>query len=559
MFTVHSKNEQITGVLSTIKREMQDFEQTVNNLDNRYAVTKNLPENEIEKTHSIVSDEYNRLQGQLEKVRELCCATQDLFQASQISENNIPHFYEATDLEHRIFKVFGKFNDTIRSFYPLAPIQQSPRVSPKALMDDLLKSDKDIMKYANQFAQFSSYRKISGDGNCFYTSFAVRYLEEIMGSKALFDKFLTFVCSSIEGEESAPLKQHVINTALYMNEYPSQLETVLRDNNRILPIVRYFRELVSVEMLKNPRNYQDAFTITLLGDFEEDPSIAGKDYAQLVNDYVRRMGVDATHVPMTILCKKLNFPCRIHSPQRYSVPINTIEDREPIAQFIRLGAHYFVAYPKTGNDLASSPIPSETTKPSYLDTKVTVRCQVPFGHSLFIRTNAGGLLSWKNKGIPLRQTDKDLWEISLFAPTNEALEYKILFDDETWEKGPNRKLTAGTPSLSEPHFILSPQQTKEVVLEAPPAPVKTKIVVRYDVGFGNNLYLRGKGAPGLDWVTGVKMTCTKPPNLWTWECDSASIDPSNFKYKVLINNRIWEKGVDHEAKPGENTEVIPNF
>jgi hypothetical protein len=83
---------------------------------------------------------------------------------------------------------------------------------------------------------------------------------------------------------------------------------------------------------------------------------------------------------------------------------------------------------------------------------------------------------------------------------------------------------------------------------------KTRIVVRYDVGFPNTLYIRGKGAE-LTWNRGIPMRNVKPDE-WVWET-SASF--SGGEFKVLINDRIYESGQNHLLSCGASIQYTPQF
>ncbi len=83
---------------------------------------------------------------------------------------------------------------------------------------------------------------------------------------------------------------------------------------------------------------------------------------------------------------------------------------------------------------------------------------------------------------------------------------------------------------------------------------KTRITVKYDVGFPNTLYLRGEG-PSLSWHHGVKLRNVKPDE-WVWETDQPF--PAG-EFKVLINDTTYEKGVNHKLIPGANVVYTPSF
>lgn len=84
--------------------------------------------------------------------------------------------------------------------------------------------------------------------------------------------------------------------------------------------------------------------------------------------------------------------------------------------------------------------------------------------------------------------------------------------------------------------------------------VKTTIAARVDVGFGNNLYIRGEGA-GLSWDVGILMRNLSPYE-WAWETKSAD---KPIEYKLLINDEIWANGENQFAQSDETSITAPTF
>lgn len=82
----------------------------------------------------------------------------------------------------------------------------------------------------------------------------------------------------------------------------------------------------------------------------------------------------------------------------------------------------------------------------------------------------------------------------------------------------------------------------------------TRISVKYNVGFGNLLYIRGNGA-NLDWNKGLPMKNTKSDE-WTWESTTPF---TNCEFKVLINDQTFESGPNHQLKSGECVTYVPHF
>lgn len=84
---------------------------------------------------------------------------------------------------------------------------------------------------------------------------------------------------------------------------------------------------------------------------------------------------------------------------------------------------------------------------------------------------------------------------------------------------------------------------------------KTKIVVHFDAGFPNSLFLRGEGLPGMSWEKGLKMH-NKGFNKWEIEFNESF---KKGKFKVLINDQMFEEGENHDLKPGQLVDVYPRF
>ena len=93
-------------------------------------------------------------------------------------------------------------------------------------------------------------------------------------------------------------------------------------------------------------------------------------------------------------------------------------------------------------------------------------------------------------------------------------------------------------------------ETKPRIVTAP-APIV--IEAKIDVGFGNNLFVRGQGA-GLSWERGVQL---ENVDSKTWRIAVPARD--KLQFKLLINDSIWAQGEDVVAAPGKKIEVTPAF
>ncbi|NMQ18507.1 hypothetical protein E4P82_04425 [Candidatus Competibacter phosphatis] len=124
-----------------------------------------------------------------------------------------------------------------------------------------------------------------------------------------------------------------------------------------------------------------------------------------------------------------------------------------------------------------------------------------------------------------------------------------------------------TPAKAEaPKPTAKPASTKAT--KAPAAPAKatatakkaidstaTVVVAKYDVGFGNKLFIRGEGA-GLSWETGVEMKNVEN-DVWVWT--NNDLKKGAVACKFLINDDVWSTGENLFVPAGETSTVFPNF
>ena len=83
----------------------------------------------------------------------------------------------------------------------------------------------------------------------------------------------------------------------------------------------------------------------------------------------------------------------------------------------------------------------------------------------------------------------------------------------------------------------------------------TKVIVKFNCGFPNNLFIRGEDMPGLNWERGVVMKNVKADE-WVWESDKPF---AKGKFKVMLNDRVYETGDNHPIEYGKSATIIPKF
>ena len=96
---------------------------------------------------------------------------------------------------------------------------------------------------------------------------------------------------------------------------------------------------------------------------------------------------------------------------------------------------------------------------------------------------------------------------------------------------------------------LPKRQTETITTGRPVTTIEAKI----DVGFGNQLFLRGEGA-GLSWEKGTPLKCVDP-STWQWTAEASD----QLKFKLLLNDSVWMSGADLVAAPGKRVEIKPAF
>ena len=74
------------------------------------------------------------------------------------------------------------------------------------------------------------------------------------------------------------------------------------------------------------------------------------------------------------------------------------------------------------------------------------------------------------------------------------------------------------------------------------ATMRTTVIVNYDCGLPNTLYIRGEGIPSLSWDNGTPLHNVRCDE-WIWETDE-TFDAINFK--ILLNDQTYEFGEDHQ-------------
>lgn len=185
---------------------------------------------------------------------------------------------------------------------------------PAEFVYDAMK-DKSNMLLAN----YSEYRKVSGDGSCFYRSFIYSYLEQLVKAspdeelrllgalEPILGKFqrLNWPDSYSDGHNAFVgfiLECMEVKLTLSVSDYEAWLFHESQDEQKFANILSYLRLVTAIEICTEA----DKFRHVITGLDQKNPDLAGWCRRNVIP-----MSKDATHVHVTALTDVLHVPLRI--------------------------------------------------------------------------------------------------------------------------------------------------------------------------------------------------------------------------------------------------------
>ncbi|XP_056151616.1 ubiquitin thioesterase OTUB2-like [Lampris incognitus] len=223
---------------------------------------------------------------------------------------------------------------------------EPPRlVSPKEDISSLFPDQTPAAKHKDLSGQFSSVRKISGDGNCFYRALCLAHVESILVNTRALHRFKERIMEterelSSAGFDESSFKDHLntLTNVVEQCQAEDQEEMLLRlfnDKTISDSVVQYFRLLTSAYL----QNHEDQFC-----NFVEAPNL--KTYCK---QEVETMGMECDHVDILALSQALDIGIHIVSMEgqeqqlvHYIIP----EGTEPSLHLLYQTSHYNVLYPQ---------------------------------------------------------------------------------------------------------------------------------------------------------------------------------------------------------------------
>jgi hypothetical protein len=129
------------------------------------------------------------------------------------------------------------------------------------------------------------------------------------------------------------------------------------------------------------------------------------------------------------------------------------------------------------------------------------------------------------------------------APVKEVATKKAAVKKTAVKKAPVAKKAAPAKKAAVAKKTSQPTKT----------PV-TQIIARVDIGYGNELFIRGEGA-GLSWDKGTALQCVGA-NEWAFSTKAAK---TGVVFKFLINDSHWADGEDVTVPAGGTSITAPSF
>lgn len=96
--------------------------------------------------------------------------------------------------------------------------------------------------------------------------------------------------------------------------------------------------------------------------------------------------------------------------------------------------------------------------------------------------------------------------------------------------------------------VLEVETVSHVALTTQPA-ATARIVVSYEGGEGDKLYIRGTG-PNMSWGPGIELR--KEGSQWIYESTELF---ETFEFKLALNDQVWEAGDNHTVESGKPVEI----
>jgi hypothetical protein len=209
----------------------------------------------------------------------------------QLSQSDSPSCGEATQIHDQVEQSWIEFERNLLTTFPYAEIQHM-----KPLISELKPSKKLAINPQIQ-KDYPSFRKVLGDGNCFYTSFALSYIQWLCQNQNQIDATLQRVTELPDYRGKIEVIQLINN----LKENPSAWDSCIRSNTQLFIFISFLRHCAAFHL----ENISTDWKAGYWPETAKDPQTADK----YVQDYVLKMGSEAQHYEINALTQFLR--CQI--------------------------------------------------------------------------------------------------------------------------------------------------------------------------------------------------------------------------------------------------------
>jgi len=222
-----------------------------------------------------------------------------------------------------IFAAWDNYQDTLLTASPQTAIDYGT-----PLRQDLSPSI-DLQMSEEVKALFPYYRQVRGDGNCFYTSFSISYLQWLCQHPNHFEQALQRVLELPPYEG----RNEMIQLILDLQENPASLESILGATKppRLMICISFLRHCAAHQMTQIDRDWQEFYNPELQQDAQTP-----QDY---VANHVLRMGCDAQDYEINALANYLGCQLWIADEERRT--LSQCNEQSPMVSVLyRFPGHY---------------------------------------------------------------------------------------------------------------------------------------------------------------------------------------------------------------------------
>jgi hypothetical protein len=225
-----------------------------------------------------------------------------------------------TQIQDSAAAAWKGFEEKLLTVCPQAPIEiERPLVGP-------IVESSELLIHPTLLVHFPYYRSVRGDGNCFYTSLSITYLEWLCQHPEHFE----FVLKQIFELPDFPGKNELIPLLLNLQENPTSFENFIHSDPNMFMFISFLRH-ATAEHLKKMRNWRGHYS----PEFPKDPPTAD----EYISDHVLKMGCDAQHIEINAITSFLKCQLWIFDGQNGITKLN--EDFAPfIGALYHFPGHY---------------------------------------------------------------------------------------------------------------------------------------------------------------------------------------------------------------------------